>query len=77
MSWYIRNAPDLHFTRVRLKSWSVYRLSRFHGLSQTFLANSVTLTRLGHNLFLPNPFLSICHPIIRHYIVYVTESIKK
>jgi hypothetical protein len=44
----------------------------FRGFPQSFVANSRTMSRLGH--YIPNHFQLMYHPKIRGYIIYVYKS---
>lgn len=43
----------------------------YGGSAQSLQANSGIISRLGHVGVVPNPFLIISHPTIRHYVLLV------
>jgi hypothetical protein len=46
----------------------------FRGLPQSLQANARTLSRLGHDQFLPNPFRFIIHLSSYHSVLYNVAS---
>jgi hypothetical protein len=67
--------------KVNIPSWIWevldLNLDQNTSYSQSIQENACIETQLGHDRFLPNPFILsfICHPTIRHYTLCDTKTV--